>query len=169
MRAPRREDLEEIRRTGERVLRQHARLRRHGEARRLRADDARRRQRRDRHRADGGAAHLRVALDDRIRDDANHRDDEDDDGDRAAAHLLGIVALTSLLASAFGPRAHIAPLIARIALGLVFLAAGALKIGHASDLAATITAFGFGLPPVLVAVGAIALPPLEILLGVYLV
>lgn len=54
-------------------------------------------------------------------------------------------------------------------LGLVFLAAGALKIGHASDLAATMTAFGFGLPPVLVAVAAIALPPFELLLGVYLI
>jgi putative oxidoreductase len=54
-------------------------------------------------------------------------------------------------------------------LGLVFIAAGALKIGHASDLAATITAFGFGLPPVLVAVAAIALPPAELLLGVYLI
>ena len=77
--------------------------------------------------------------------------------------------MTALLSAAFGPRAHIAPLIARIALGLIFLAAGALKIGHASDLAATITAFGFGLPPVLVAIAAIALPPFEILLGVYLI
>jgi len=77
--------------------------------------------------------------------------------------------LTALLSAAFGPRAHIAPLIARIALGLVFLAAGALKIGHASDLAATITAFGFGLPPVLVAIAAIALPTFEVLLGVYLI
>jgi len=77
--------------------------------------------------------------------------------------------LTALLSAAFGPRAHIAPLIARIALGLIFLAAGALKIGHASDLAATIAAFGFGLPPVLVAIAAIALPPFEILLGVYLI
>ena len=77
--------------------------------------------------------------------------------------------MTALLSAAFGPRAHIAPLIARIALGLVFLAAGALKIGHASDLAATITAFGFGLPPVLVAIAAIALPPFELLLGVYLI
>lgn len=77
--------------------------------------------------------------------------------------------MTALLSAAFGPRAHIAPLIARIALGLVFLAAGALKIGHASDLAANITAFGFGLPPVLVAIGSIALPPFELLLGVYLI
>ena len=54
-------------------------------------------------------------------------------------------------------------------LGLVFVAAGALKIGHASDLAATITAFGFGLPPVLVAIASIALPPFEVLLGAYLI
>jgi methylamine utilization protein MauE len=44
-----------------------------------------------------------------------------------------------------------------------------LKIGHASDLAATITAFGLGLPPLLVAIIAIALPPFEVLLGIYLV
>ena len=44
-----------------------------------------------------------------------------------------------------------------------------LKIGHASELAATITAFGLGLPGPLVATFAIALPPLEVLLGAYLV
>jgi len=71
--------------------------------------------------------------------------------------------------SAFGPRAHIVPLIVRIALGLLFVAAGALKIGHASDLAATITAFRFGLPGPLVAIAAVALPPVELLLGVYLI
>jgi hypothetical protein len=54
-------------------------------------------------------------------------------------------------------------------LGLLFGAAGVLKLGHASDLAATITAFGLGLPPPLVAVIAIALPPFEILLGIYLI
>jgi uncharacterized membrane protein YphA (DoxX/SURF4 family) len=54
-------------------------------------------------------------------------------------------------------------------LGLLFAAAGVLKIGHASDLAATITAFGFGLPPPLVATIAVALPPFEILLGAYLI
>jgi len=71
--------------------------------------------------------------------------------------------------TAFGPRAHIIPLIVRIGLGLLFIAAGALKIGHASDLAATITAFGLGLPGPLVAIVAVALPPFEVLLGVYLV
>ena len=54
-------------------------------------------------------------------------------------------------------------------MGLLFGAAGVLKLGHASDLAATITAFGLGLPPPLVAVIAIALPPFEILLGLYLI
>jgi len=47
--------------------------------------------------------------------------------------------------------------------------AGVLKLGHASDLAATITGFGLGLPPPLVAVIAVALPPFEILLGLYLI
>lgn len=77
--------------------------------------------------------------------------------------------MTALLTAAFGPRAHAIPLIVRVALGLLFLAAGALKVGHASDLAATITAFGLGLPGVLVAVIAIALPFFELLLGAYLI
>jgi hypothetical protein len=51
----------------------------------------------------------------------------------------------------------------------MFAAAGALKIGHASDLAASITAFGLGIPPSLVATLAVALPPCELLLGVYLI
>jgi uncharacterized membrane protein YphA (DoxX/SURF4 family) len=74
----------------------------------------------------------------------------------------------TFLSSAFGPRAHLIPLILRIGLGLLFVVAGALKVGHASDLAATITAFGLGMPGTLVAVIAIALPPAEVLLGVYL-
>jgi len=57
----------------------------------------------------------------------------------------------------------------RILLGLLFVAAGVLKIGHASDLAATITAFGLGLPGTLVAIVAVALPPFEVLLGAYLI
>jgi putative oxidoreductase len=73
------------------------------------------------------------------------------------------------LSAAFGPRAHIIPLILRIGLGLLFVVTGLLKLGHASDLAATITAFGFGLPPPLIATVAVALPPCEILLGAYLV
>jgi uncharacterized membrane protein YphA (DoxX/SURF4 family) len=75
----------------------------------------------------------------------------------------------AFLSSTFGPRAHVVPLIVRVGLGLLFVAAGALKIGHASDLAATITAFGFGLPGTLVAIVAIALPPFEVLLGLYLI
>lgn len=51
----------------------------------------------------------------------------------------------------------------------MFLAAGILKIGHPADLAAAITAFKLGLPPPFVAGLAVALPPLEILLGIYLV
>ena len=54
-------------------------------------------------------------------------------------------------------------------MGLLFVVAGVLKIGHASDLAATITAFGLGLPGPLVAVISIALPPFEVLLGAYLI
>ena len=77
--------------------------------------------------------------------------------------------MTAFLSAAFGPRAHAIPLVVRIALGLLFSVAGALKIGHASDLAATITAFGLGLPGVLVAVISIALPFFEVLLGVYLI
>jgi len=44
-----------------------------------------------------------------------------------------------------------------------------MKIGHAGDLAAAITAYRVGLPPPLVAAMAVALPPLEILLGIYLI
>ena len=54
-------------------------------------------------------------------------------------------------------------------MGLLFGVAGFFKIGHFSDLAATITAFGLGLPSTLVAIVSVALPPLEILLGIYLV
>lgn len=57
----------------------------------------------------------------------------------------------------------------RIALGVVFIVAGATKIGHPADFAASITAYRLGLPAPLVAVVALALPALEILLGAYLV
>ena len=43
-----------------------------------------------------------------------------------------------------------------------------MKIAHAGDLAEAITAYRLGLPPPLVAAMAVALPPLEILLGIYL-
>jgi putative oxidoreductase len=61
------------------------------------------------------------------------------------------------------------PLLVRIALGALFVIAGSLKIGHAADLAAAITAYRLGFPPQVVAAMAVALPPLEILLGVYLI
>jgi uncharacterized membrane protein YphA (DoxX/SURF4 family) len=51
----------------------------------------------------------------------------------------------------------------------LFLVTGILKIGHAGDLAAAITAYRLGMPPPLVAAMAVALPPLEILLGIYLI
>ena len=60
------------------------------------------------------------------------------------------------------------PLIARIVVGAVFLAAGILKVGHAADLGSTIVAFRLDLPPAFVGFSAIALPLFEIVLGVYL-
>jgi hypothetical protein len=60
------------------------------------------------------------------------------------------------------------PLIARIIVGLVFIAAGVLKVGHAPDLGSTIVAFRLDLPAQFVGFAAIALPLLEIVLGVYL-
>jgi uncharacterized membrane protein YphA (DoxX/SURF4 family) len=77
------------------------------------------------------------------------------------------LTLTSFPA-AFGPRAHIVPLIARLALAALFIIAGALKLGHADDLASVISAFSLGFPAPLVAFIAVALPPFEILLGIYL-
>ena len=53
-------------------------------------------------------------------------------------------------------------------LAALFIIAGALKIGSPDDLAATITGFALGLPGLFVAALAVALPLLEILLGVYL-
>jgi hypothetical protein len=60
------------------------------------------------------------------------------------------------------------PLIARIIVALVFLAAGVLKVGHAADLGSTMVAFRLNLPPAFVGFSAIALPLFEIVLGVYL-
>jgi putative oxidoreductase len=60
------------------------------------------------------------------------------------------------------------PLIARIIVGLVFIAAGALKVGHAEDLGSTIVAFRLSLPSAFVGFAAIALPLFEIVLGAYL-
>ena len=59
-------------------------------------------------------------------------------------------------------------LLLRIALGLVFLAAGALKIGHADVFASQIAGFQL-LPHPFIAPLALLLPFLELMIGVYLV
>ena len=59
-------------------------------------------------------------------------------------------------------------LVLRIALGAIFLFAGAAKVGHADQFAAQIAGFRL-LPQPMVAPLAVALPYLEILLGGYLV
>jgi len=59
-------------------------------------------------------------------------------------------------------------LVLRIALGLVFLAAGALKVGHADVFAAEIAGFQL-LPHALIAPLALLLPFLELMIGAYLV
>ena len=50
----------------------------------------------------------------------------------------------------------------------MFVVSGILKINHAADLAATIAGFQLHIPGAVIAVLAVALPPLEILLGLYL-
>jgi hypothetical protein len=60
------------------------------------------------------------------------------------------------------------PLIARIIVALVFIAAGVLKVGHADDLGSTIVAFRLSLPAQFVGFAAISLPLFEIVLGAYL-
>lgn len=59
-------------------------------------------------------------------------------------------------------------LLLRIALGLVFLAAGGLKVGHADVFASEIAGFQL-LPHALIAPLALLLPFLELMVGVYLV
>ncbi|MBV8491656.1 MAG: DoxX family membrane protein [Candidatus Eremiobacteraeota bacterium] len=61
----------------------------------------------------------------------------------------------------------IAVLVARLALGLLLIATGALKLGHAEDLAAAIAGFRL-LPAAVVGPLGLALPLVEILLGAYL-
>ncbi len=58
--------------------------------------------------------------------------------------------------------------IVRVLLGAVLLAAGALKVGHAPDLAASIAGFRL-LPAAITGPLALALPYVELLLGLYLV
>lgn len=59
-------------------------------------------------------------------------------------------------------------LLARLFLGGLLLLAGALKIGHAADLAAAIAGFRL-LPAAIVGPLALALPYFELLLGGYLI
>ena len=63
--------------------------------------------------------------------------------------------------------ADIAILVLRVAIGLVFIVAGASKIGHAAQFAAQIAGFRL-LPQPVVAPLALVLPFLELLLGGYL-
>ncbi len=58
--------------------------------------------------------------------------------------------------------------IVRVLLGALLLAAGALKVGHAPELAASIAGFRL-LPAAIAGPLALALPYVELLLGVYLV
>src|SRR5581483_5381586 len=77
--------------------------------------------------------------------------------------------VSALAATARGERAvGIVVLLLRVAIGAIFLAAGALKIGHAIEFAQEIAAFGI-VPRAFVAPMALALPFLEVLLGGYLV
>jgi uncharacterized membrane protein YphA (DoxX/SURF4 family) len=62
----------------------------------------------------------------------------------------------------------IAVLVARVALGLLLIATGALKVGHAAELAAAIASFRL-LPGAVAGPLALALPYVEIVLGLYLV
>lgn len=55
----------------------------------------------------------------------------------------------------------------RVVLGLLLVLAGALKVGHAPDLASAIAGFRL-LPPSVTAPIALVLPYFEILLGLYL-
>jgi uncharacterized membrane protein YphA (DoxX/SURF4 family) len=59
--------------------------------------------------------------------------------------------------------------LARVLLGALLVVAGALKIGHAPDLAGAIAGFRLGLPPGFIAMLAVALPYFEVLLGAYLI
>ncbi len=58
--------------------------------------------------------------------------------------------------------------IVRVLLGALLLAAGALKVGHAPELAASIAGFRL-LPPAVTGLLALALPYIELLLGLYLI
>lgn len=62
----------------------------------------------------------------------------------------------------------VAVLIARVAVGVIFIWAGALKIGHADVFAAQIAAFRI-VPHALIAPLALLLPIFEVVLGGYLI
>lgn len=59
-------------------------------------------------------------------------------------------------------------LVSRLVLGGVFLYAGASKVFDPGGLAASIRSYGLGLPEWVVTLSAYALPPFEVLLGLYL-
>jgi uncharacterized membrane protein YphA (DoxX/SURF4 family) len=59
-------------------------------------------------------------------------------------------------------------LVSRLVLGGVFLYAGASKVFEPGGLAASIRSYGLSLPEWFVTLSAYALPPLEVLLGLYL-
>jgi uncharacterized membrane protein YphA (DoxX/SURF4 family) len=61
-----------------------------------------------------------------------------------------------------------AVLVLRVVLGVIFIVAGASKIGHATLFAAQIAGFQL-LPPPVIAPMALVLPFLEVLLGGYLI
>jgi uncharacterized membrane protein YphA (DoxX/SURF4 family) len=63
---------------------------------------------------------------------------------------------------------NIVVLVLRVVLGAIFIVAGGSKIGHAAYFAAQIAGFRI-LPQAVIAPIALALPYLEVLLGVYLV
>jgi putative oxidoreductase len=64
---------------------------------------------------------------------------------------------------------QIAATLARVLLGLLLIGAGALKIGHAPDLAGAIAGFRLGIPPAVIAPFAVILPWFEVVLGLYLI
>ncbi len=76
--------------------------------------------------------------------------------------------MSAVRTGAMAPVLAWALVVSRVGIGAVFLVAGALKFGHAPQFAAQIAAFGI-LPQALVAPAAIALPFVEMLVGLYLV
>ena len=59
-------------------------------------------------------------------------------------------------------------LVSRLVLGGVFLYAGAAKTLDPGGLAVSVRSYGLGLPEWFVTLSAYALPPFEVLLGLYL-